>query len=536
MGDRGGGREGKGISLKNSKKNPGSKVAKAKKAPKDEHDSKKKGASSPVVGVGSMVDCGSALLSRQFERDRDRVITRAGEQGVGPILCWFADVQKQEDLQALIQPYKGQLYLVAGVHPDNISRTNKAAHDTWISSIKMLARDNECVGIISGLNCTREVATHFPQEKLLRSCISLASETGLCLILHLPCDAGVSLKKTIDILEEESFSGSAILFDTLAAVGSDEDTLKVAIDYGFYCAVSGVGITDTNEEIRDKAMKCCKAIPSHLLLSCTNSPGYTPQNLSDPYLRTLRNEPSNLYAVVQAISDAKGTEIVKIMWDNAFRVFNLSGFDSVVAPKEIEQMVVSVSEMITDNSVEEVVLESENSPTTTSSSSKGMYSCRKCRQNLFDTTDISIHALDATKTVFTVGEEGLCQAAVFVKGDDFDRFGIVVMENIVQCSKCNTKIGKFSFGDLPCPCGAVVSGPGSKLVASKLDYFVGSSSENLARAAMQRLELDEETEDDPVRALKNKKKKKKIRSEKTSNLSSYRNKDFKPKKNGTEEE
>jgi hypothetical protein len=40
------------------------------------------------------------------------------------------------------------------------------------------------------------------------------------------------------------------------------------------------------------------------LLVCSDSPWRTPQNLSDPYLRTLRNEPSNLPSVVAAVAEA----------------------------------------------------------------------------------------------------------------------------------------------------------------------------------------------------------------------------------------
>ena len=68
-GDRSGGREAKGSSLKQSKSNPGSVVAKVKKAPVVTHVDKVKGAHVSVSDmVGKFVDTGCVILSRQFDR------------------------------------------------------------------------------------------------------------------------------------------------------------------------------------------------------------------------------------------------------------------------------------------------------------------------------------------------------------------------------------------------------------------------------------------------------------------------------------
>ena len=81
MGDRGGGRESKGTSLKNSKKNPGSTAAKVKKEARAGPTRLKSEPPPLPVDGGRFIDCGAALLSRQFDRDRDRVIQRAQSEG-----------------------------------------------------------------------------------------------------------------------------------------------------------------------------------------------------------------------------------------------------------------------------------------------------------------------------------------------------------------------------------------------------------------------------------------------------------------------
>ena len=82
MGDRGGGRESKKGSLRKSTKNPGCAAGKAKSQKKTEHVVLGASLPCPRPGSGAYVDCGCAILSRQFARDRDRVLSRSRQEGV----------------------------------------------------------------------------------------------------------------------------------------------------------------------------------------------------------------------------------------------------------------------------------------------------------------------------------------------------------------------------------------------------------------------------------------------------------------------
>jgi hypothetical protein len=156
MGDRSGSREPKGASLKKSKKNPGASAAKAKKL-----SLKAMGITSgpvasmppplPVNSQGFYFDCGVALLSRQFDRDRDRVLQRAQFEGhcVG-LLQWFADIEKQTAVAELSKTNSGFVYYATGIHPDNVDRTNKKSHDEWLEKVEELGKKAECLALISG--------------------------------------------------------------------------------------------------------------------------------------------------------------------------------------------------------------------------------------------------------------------------------------------------------------------------------------------------------------------------------------------------
>ncbi len=120
--------------MKQSKSKPGSVVAKVKKAPVVVHVGKVKGAHVPLSDAAAkFVDTGCVILSRQFDRgditlvtalqtangylpvtDRDRVLQRAKAEGVAAMLCWFADMERLDELTAFCQSNSGFAYFIAG--------------------------------------------------------------------------------------------------------------------------------------------------------------------------------------------------------------------------------------------------------------------------------------------------------------------------------------------------------------------------------------------------------------------------------------
>ena len=198
MGDRSGGRESKGTSLKKSKKNPGAPAAKTKKAPISKEETILAKLPSPIPSKAEYFDCSIALLSRQFDRDRDKVILRAQQEGrCCGFLAWFADAEKQTQLADHCKENSGFCYFATGVHPDNIGKTNKKSHEEWMSKVQELACRVECIAVLSGLNLAKEVGSHFAQESLLSSLITAASKSTLPLVAH--CHDATSLDKFCEI-------------------------------------------------------------------------------------------------------------------------------------------------------------------------------------------------------------------------------------------------------------------------------------------------------------------------------------------------
>jgi hypothetical protein len=151
MGDRSGGRESKGTSLKKSKKNPGASAARVKTVAKAPNSGPAVTLVAPAPGPEMYFDSGVALLSRQFDRDRERVIYRAKQDGdCCGMLVWFADIEKQTAIADHCKTFSGSCYFAAGIHPDNIDRTNKKSHDEWLEKVEELAKRAECIAILTG--------------------------------------------------------------------------------------------------------------------------------------------------------------------------------------------------------------------------------------------------------------------------------------------------------------------------------------------------------------------------------------------------
>jgi len=606
MGDRSGGREAKGSSLKKSKKNPGCAVAKKGKAKKDETAALTSASAPFPTSNEPYFDCGIAILSRQFDRDRERVLTRAQSEGCCAIVSWFSDIEKQTELADLSKQYTGFCYFIVGIHPDNIDRTNKKSHETWLEKVEDLAKRPECVAIMTGLNLAREVGTHFPQEALFRSSCALANKLLLPLHVHCASD-GSSLEKALEILEEEGWTNSesrVLLHDAITACGGDVNKMKKVIDSGITLSISASGITDLDDKIKEQSIECVKSIPIRQLLACTDSPWRTPQNLPDPYLRTLRNEPCNIGSVVVAISEAIGldlTEIKDCLKENALEMYGLveqtaanpivdtNDNDETTKKKVIdkkekvdkkekddkaqknkkankkhvdddddndEELVRNVSTLDVEeknNNMEQNINsnvnnnliddneENDGNDDDVEDEEVSYFGCPKCRSRLFNEKATSNHGIDAAKTVFKVGEEGLCKSALFLSCIDStdltSRTSLSIQGTSILCRKCGLKLGKYNVSEATCPCGAIIKGPTAKVTTSKLDYFdIALTKDTNALAARALVEADElnriaalDEQMDNEKSGKNKIKKKKkllFHGDNKGNFSSFRNKSF----------
>ena len=398
-------------------------------------------------------------MSRLFDRDRDRVIERAKQSGVGVVVCWISDIEKLESLADTCRSYSGTAYFIAGIHPDNIDRTNKKLHDTWLEKIEELSKRAECVGLLAGLNLSREIGTHFSQESLFRSTCALATKLGLPLTLHITDSA--SLAKAVELLLEEgrgrnTDGGSeddldrgqmTVLHDAITACSIDASKLRAALEaVDLYCEFTPLALADDDENNKSLARACLEAVSRDRILLGCDSPWKTPQNLTDAYLRTLRNEPSKIHALYSAVAAAlgEGTALLAPAFlGNAIRVYgqwaaeDSGGTGEAAAAADVSSLSPApllqapgggntageASELSSSTApaTEPAVSDAPQSAGSTSSRLPGpaaaWYVCHKCRCQLFPKSAVLSHDVaNMTRSKNTVVGEGICTAALFLAG------------------------------------------------------------------------------------------------------------------------
>ncbi len=549
------GREARGVSFKKSKITAAAKIR--KKIIDQIHAVSDP---PPPPQQGQFFDCGAALLSRQFERDRDAVITRARGSDMCGMLCWFADVEKQAQLADLSKANSGFVYYSTGIHPDNIDRTNKKNHDAWLERINQLACKSECIAIMSGLNRSRDIGSHFGQETLLKACYQIAVKYNLPLVLHAASD-GDSIDRIIEVLnEEKEVSGSClvIIHDTLSVCHSDADRLSRLLTLeSCYFMVSAVdsGLDASTSSEGSKASLLLQIPVSRMLLS-SDSPWNTPQNIPDAYVRAQKNEPSNIGYVFESVWSvlSRQSNASVSMTREELKVALLSTSLAVFGLDTIASVVDSAA---TRSST--AVPASDILPVDQKPKSLSYYSCKRCRMPLFSSTQVLSHDVDeATRTIFVVGEKAQCTSTVFLPyyacmaathvpddeevelskkhfQSEYPNLSVLLTDsNAVKCNSCDVKFGQYFEHKSKCPCGASVSGPVIKVQTTKVDYCEAdlTAEELAARAtaetqqALEELALKEGEVEETGGTKKTKRRMKKVRGK--GNYTYFRDKSFKP--------
>lgn len=336
---------------------------------------KKKGGSHYVLGSktknrpsslakGLYFDNNVSILSRMYDNDRERIVDRANNLGVCGMLCWHPDVEKCEELFTFCSLKPSLcLYYMLGVHPDNISRTNKTLQDAWHLKIDEFSRESNCIAIYSGVNYSREPQSHFAQESMLRCLYHQAVSLGTPLVLFINSKDIADIDKQkghliriMEILGEEGWIAGAgssseascsvplIVQDVVATCRCDLSVLSLLVDAGVYFSVSlseafqlpenTLGEDPTSLSSENPLLCALQLIPRERLLLSSCSPTLTPQNIPDEHIRNSKNEPSNFDYIVKALAPYIGvceTELAELNRNNSARVYNLKGADDGIS-------------------------------------------------------------------------------------------------------------------------------------------------------------------------------------------------------------
>eukprot|EP00762_Andalucia_godoyi_P003553 ANDGO_04370.mRNA.1 3'-5' ssDNA/RNA exonuclease TatD len=272
----------------------------------------------------SMIDCMANLVSRKFDRDLEAVLRRSRNSGVRAVIVSTSDFEKIGDLLNLCKLNAGELYAAVGIHPDNIKRNNEKQIDKWLEELHDHALVSHAVAMNCALDFTRDLATHYAQEKCVEGQIKLATEIRLPVVVQ----HASAHEKLVELLVagKELFQEDAPSVAVFNFQGSETE-LQAFLDLDCYIMITGV-ICDPLKP--HPVLDLLPRIPASKLLLASNSPFDTPQNIPDAFIRETRNEPSNFPYILETVAAKLGVTVKQIAattLENAIQFYGLSEYD-----------------------------------------------------------------------------------------------------------------------------------------------------------------------------------------------------------------
>ena len=228
---------------------------------------------------------------RAFDEDREVLLARLPEQGIGLLMNPGCSLASSRDAVALAARYD-YIYAAVGSHPDAADEVTPAVLDEY----RMLCKRNPKVRAIGeiGLDYHYEDVPRQRQQEAFRAQMGLAAELTLPVIVH----EREAHEDGMRIVEEfpsvkgvfHCYSGSA-------------EMAKWLVSRGWYIGFTGV-LTFKNAR---KAVETAASIPLDRIVLETDCPYMSPE----PF-RGRRNDPGRLYRMAEALAQIRDLPVEKI--------------------------------------------------------------------------------------------------------------------------------------------------------------------------------------------------------------------------------
>ena len=234
-----------------------------------------------------LIDSHVNLHAPQFDEDRDAVIARAREAGVG-LMVEISDKLSTFDATHALAMAHDDIWATVGVHPHEA----KDYADLTADRLVDLAGRSKVVGIGEcGLDFHYDLSPRDVQAAVFRQHIEAARRTGLPLVVHTrEADAVMG-----DILREEYAAGPFKLL--MHCYTSGPELAKTAAELGAWFSVSGIATFTAAEEVR----AVIRDMPADRIIVETDCPYLAPV----PH-RGRRNEPAYVGHVLDKLAEIRG--------------------------------------------------------------------------------------------------------------------------------------------------------------------------------------------------------------------------------------
>ena len=238
-----------------------------------------------------LFDTHAHMDDRAFDEDREVLLARLPEQGIGLLMNPGCSLASSRDAVALAARYD-YIYAAVGSHPDAADEVTPAVLDEY----RMLCKRNPKVRAIGeiGLDYHYEDVPRQRQQEAFRAQMGLAAELTLPVIVH----EREAHEDGMRIVEEfpsvkgvfHCYSGSA-------------EMAKWLVSRGWYIGFTGV-LTFKNAR---KAVETAASIPLDRIVLETDCPYMSPE----PF-RGRRTDPGRLYRMAEALAQIRDLPVEKI--------------------------------------------------------------------------------------------------------------------------------------------------------------------------------------------------------------------------------
>jgi TatD DNase family protein len=263
-----------------------------------------------------LIDSHAHLDLPQFDADREEMLERARQAGVGTILS-IGIGEGPHQLRAAL-PFAEQhdwIYASIGIHPD-------AAHqatDEHFEEMRKLAGHPKVIawGEI-GLDYHYPEPPHDVQQQVFRRQLELASEAKVPVIIH----CRDAWEDCLTILEE-MWKTTGIGGILHCFTGNEEDARR-GLEMNFLVSFAGNLTYPKSEELR----RVAGALPLDRLLIETDSPFLAPQGR-----RGKRNEPAFVLEVARALASVRDLAVEEAAAVTSANFRRLFGLAAHVSPE-----------------------------------------------------------------------------------------------------------------------------------------------------------------------------------------------------------
>lgn len=250
-----------------------------------------------------LVDTHAHIHFDDYAGEADKVIARAGEDGVGKIICVGTTARDSERAAKFVQG-RDNCWATVGLHPHDA-----AAGQPALNRLAELVKEPKVVAVGEcGLDFYRDLSPRKAQEAALRFQIELALEHNKALVFHVR----EAFPEFFKIADDYQIPRAVVHCFT---AGVNE--MAQAAERGFYIALNGI-MTFTKDGAQLEAAR--RVAPERLVLE-TDCPFLTPVPK-----RGQRNEPANVRLTAEFLAGLRGEsfeELAAVTTRNAEELFKI---------------------------------------------------------------------------------------------------------------------------------------------------------------------------------------------------------------------